>query len=218
MTHEPGAEPVHFSTPGVLRGMSEGALDELRALAMLDKNGDLAKPHITHRRVDVDREPVPRMAVSAPKVLNEAPLYHSFFSRGLAFDLGTTEVLLISGTASVDETGATVHPNDFIAQCWRTFRNISELLWARGMTWHNVVLTHCYLRDIGRDYTAFNNVRSQWYAYIGLHPFPASVGVGATLCRPDLLVEIEAIALSVPKEAVPPVIADPLANRVRRGG
>jgi enamine deaminase RidA (YjgF/YER057c/UK114 family) len=51
------------------------------------------------------------------------------------------------------------------------------------------------MRDIERDYEAFNEVRTQFFKEQGLNPLPASTGVQAILCRPDLLVEIEAMAI-----------------------
>ena len=103
--------------------------------------------------------------------------------------------MLISGTASVDENGKTVHTGDFRAQCRRTYQNITGLLEAEGATWKDIVRTTCYLRDIERDYEAFNEIRTQFFKERGLNPLPASTGVQAILCRPDLLVEIEAIAI-----------------------
>jgi enamine deaminase RidA (YjgF/YER057c/UK114 family) len=135
-------------------------------------------------------------AISAPSVLNEAYAYDrpSSFSRALSFDIGDVTVLLISGTASVDEGGATVHVGDFRAQCWRTYRNISTLLESAGMSWRDIVRTTCYLRDIERDYRDFNEVRTAFFGWLGLDPLPASTGIQARLCREDLLIEIEAIA------------------------
>ena len=61
-----------------------------------------------------------------------------------------------------------------------------------------IVRTTCYLRDIERDYEAFNEGRTEFFREQGLDPLPASTGIQAILCRPDLLVEIEAIAMFVP--------------------
>jgi len=66
---------------------------------------------------------------------------------------------------------------------------------SEGATWKDVVRTTCYLRDIERDYAAFNEERTAFYAQQGLDPLPASTGIQAILCRPELLVEIEAIAM-----------------------
>jgi enamine deaminase RidA (YjgF/YER057c/UK114 family) len=138
-----------------------------------------------------------KKVISAPNVLNEAWCYPrpSSFSRGLRLDIKGVTILLISGTASIDESGQTVHQGDFGAQTLRTYRNITALLEAEGATWKDVVRTTCYLRDIERDYNAFNEIRTQFFAEQGLDRLPASTGIQAILCRPDLLIEMEAMAI-----------------------
>ncbi len=133
------------------------------------------------------------------QVLNEAYDYSkpSSFSRGLRLDFGNVAVLMISGTASIDEHGTTIHVGDFRGQLRRVFQNITGLLATEGANWHDIVRTTCYLRDIDRDYAVFNQERTAFYAAQGLDPLPASVGIQATLCRPDLLIEIEALAVFV---------------------
>jgi enamine deaminase RidA (YjgF/YER057c/UK114 family) len=144
--------------------------------------------------------PVKKRAITNHAVLNEAYAYQkpSSFSRGMRIDLGAVTILLISGTASIDEQGKSIHIGDFRAQMRRTFANITALLEAEGATWHDIVRTTCYLRDIDRDYEAFNEERTVFFAEQGLNPLPASTGIEARLCRPELLVEIEAIAMIVP--------------------
>jgi 2-iminobutanoate/2-iminopropanoate deaminase len=141
---------------------------------------------------------VAKRAISAPSALNEAPAYGSSFSRGLRIDLNGLVILLISGTASIDANGRTLHVGDFRAQCRRTYQNITDLLAAEGATWKDIVRTTCYLRDIERDYAAFNEERTAFFHHQGLDPLPASTGIQAILCRPELLVEIEAIAMFIP--------------------
>lgn len=143
------------------------------------------------------RGPLRKKVISAPEALCEAFHYArpSSFSRGLRVDLGRLAILFISGTASVDERGQSVHTGDFRAQCRRTFQNITALLASEGATWKDVVRTTCYLRDIDRDYKEFNEERTAFYQSQGLDPLPASTGVQAKLCRPELLVEVEAIAM-----------------------
>lgn len=140
---------------------------------------------------------IEKKAISNPRVLNEAYTYPkpSSFSRGLRLEFGNIVVLLISGTASIDEHGRSVHIGDFRGQVRRTFYNITGLLESEGATWKDVVRTTCYLRDIERDYEAFNEERTRFYQEQGLDPLPASTGIQAILCRPELLVEIEAIAI-----------------------
>lgn len=148
--------------------------------------------------------PIEKRAITNHAVLNEAYDYSkpSSFVRGMRIDLNGLVILLISGTASIDEYGKTVHVGDFRAQCRRTFHNITGLLEAEGCTWKDIVRTSCYLRDIDRDYDAFNEERTAFFQQQGLDPVPASTGIQAKLCRSDLLVEIEAIAMfrETPKE------------------
>jgi enamine deaminase RidA (YjgF/YER057c/UK114 family) len=161
--------------------LSTAAAVELAALTPLVRQG----PRVAMR------------ALSAPDVLNEAHAYArpSSFSRGMRVDLPGATMLFLSGTASVDEHGATVHEGDFVAQCLRTYRNLTRLLDAEGADWRDVVRTTCYLRDIERDYAAFNEVRTWFLSRVGCDPLPASTAIQARLCRSDLLVEIEAIAV-----------------------
>ncbi len=176
--------------------LSPGARDELARLGLLGPDGRVRPvPFKKH----AGRAPVcGKRAISAPEVLNDARCYGSSFPRGLRLDFGGVRVLLISGTASIDENGQTVHVGDFAAQCWRTYRNIAVLLASEGANWHDVIRTTCYLRDIERDYDEFNRIRSSFFQWLGLDPLPASVGVQARLCRSDLLIEIEAVAV-IPK-------------------
>ena len=141
--------------------------------------------------------PIKKRAITNHRVLNEAYSYArpSSFSRGMRIDLNGLTILLISGTASIDEDGKSVHTGDLRAQTRRTLANISGLLESEGCTWHDVVRTTCYLRDIDRDYEAFNEVRTAFYLEQGLDPLPASTGIEAKLCRSELLVEMEAIAM-----------------------
>jgi 2-iminobutanoate/2-iminopropanoate deaminase len=141
--------------------------------------------------------PVEKRAISNLGVLNEAYDYprRSSFSRGMRIDLNGLAILLISGTASIDEQGNSLHIGDFRGQMHRTFENITGLLKSEGATWKDIVRTTCYLRDIERDYAAFNEERTAFYQQQGLDPLPASTGIQAILCRPELLVELEAIAM-----------------------
>jgi len=150
------------------------------------------------KKLPKGRKPVSKKAISSPIALNEAMQYGSAFTRGLRVDLpGGITHLLISGTASVGPNGETLYPGDFRAQLWRTYYNITKLLESEGATWHDIVRTTCYIRDIERDYKEFNSVRNEFFTALGLDPFPASTGIQARICRSDLLVEIEAMAIVV---------------------
>lgn len=172
---------------------SDSEREEMTALGVLAADGSVRFPPPD----DVESSPVARRPIHAPRVLNEAYEYArpSSFARGLRVELGTHALLLISGTASIDEAGRTTHVGDFRAQLWRTYRNITALLEAEHATWRDVVRTTCYLRDIERDYKDFNEIRTAFFTWQALDPLPASTGIQARLCREDLLVEIEAMAV-----------------------
>lgn len=152
---------------------------------------------------DLAHTPIAKRPITNHDVLNEAFAYAkpSSFARGMRIDLNGLTILLISGTASIDEYGKSVHIGDFRAQLRRTYENITGLLASEGATWHDIVRTSCYLRDIDRDYEVFNEERTKFFAEQELDPLPASTGIQAKLCRPELLVEIEAIAMfQTPKQ------------------
>ena len=184
-------EPLLFD----VSQLSEGEKEEMNILGILSEDGHLLKED--YSSIHVDRPPIPKQAVHAPQALNEAFNYSrpSSFSRALRLDFGDYKVVLVSGTASVNEEGKTAHIGDFRAQTWRTYRNITQLLDAEGMTWHDVIRTTNYLRDMERDYKAFNQIRTSFFNWLKLHPLPASTGIQAILCWNTLLVEIEAIAV-----------------------
>lgn len=182
--------------------LSAAAREELGALGVYQEDGS-RRGHAEGIDHVEGRALIPKRATGAHDVLNEAYDYRprpSSFSRGMRVELPGATMIFLSGTASIDEHGATVHPGDFEAQCLRTYRNLTRLLAAEGASWHDVVRTSCYLRDIERDYDTFNDMRTFFFEeVVGLDLLPASTGIQARLCRSDLLVEMEAIAM-VPRE------------------
>jgi enamine deaminase RidA (YjgF/YER057c/UK114 family) len=143
-----------------------------------------------------ERARVRKSAISNPAALNEAYDYprRVAFSRGMRVELDSCVTIYVSGTASVDENGKSIHIGDVRAQTRRAFTNIASLLASEGADWHDIVRTTCYLKDFV-NYDAFNDVRNAFYEEQELDPLPASTCIQATLCRPELLVEIEAIAI-----------------------
>lgn len=164
---------------------------EMRKLGLLDTDDNILALAPAPAQVE-------RKSIEAREVLNEAYDYAlpSSFTRGLGVRIESgQQILWLSGTASIDERGATVHAGDFRAQTWRTYRNLTGLLASEGATWHDVVRTSCYLRDIERDYDEFNRLRTLFFECLGVSPLPASTGIQARLCRSDLLIEIELFAI-----------------------
>lgn len=178
-----------------LSELTPGEKEEMRKLGILSRDNAITRTEMPE--IHNNRPPIEKHSVHAPQVINEAYNYQkpSSFSRALRLELGDYKVLLVSGTASVNEEGKPEHIGDFKAQLWRTYRNISNLLEAEDMSWHDVVRTTNYLRDIERDYADFNKIRTTFYSWLGLDPLPASTGIQARLCWETLLVEIEVYAV-----------------------
>lgn len=178
-----------------LAKLTEGEQIEMEKLGILSSDNKITET--VYPEIHENRPPIEKHVVHAPHIINEAYNYEkpSSFSRALRLDLGGYKVLLISGTASVNEEGKPEHIGDFKAQLWRTYRNITNLLNAEGMTWHDVVRTTNYLRDIERDYAEFNKIRTTFYQWQGLDPLPAATGIQVRLCWETLLVEIEVYAI-----------------------
>jgi len=149
------------------------------------------------RAAPVGKKRIGKRPICAPEVLNEAYDYAkpSAFSRGMRVELGDVVMLFISGTASVDENGESVHVGDLRNQVRRMFFNVTKLLEAEGADWHDVARTTIYLKSMSSDYAAFNEERCAFYDQYGVHPPPASTCVEAGICRPELLCEMEAIAV-----------------------
>jgi enamine deaminase RidA (YjgF/YER057c/UK114 family) len=121
--------------------------------------------------------------------LNEAADYGASFSRGMKLVLPEKTVLFISGTASVDEQGATVHVGDIRGQIERMLLNVRELLAPHDADFSDVVQVITYLKS-REDLDLFLEIWEDW----GLRGLPNSI-VEAGVCRPDLLCELEAIAI-----------------------
>jgi enamine deaminase RidA (YjgF/YER057c/UK114 family) len=122
------------------------------------------------------------------RTLGEAWLYGSDFSRGLRVVEANKIALYVSGTASVDEAGHTIHVGDLAGQAGRMLTNISVLLEAQGASFRDIVSAVTYLKRRSDAPVLRAIFRDQ-----GFDGFP-SVLVEAAICRPDLLCETEAMA------------------------
>lgn len=130
----------------------------------------------------------PPMVMTTP-TLNEAPVYGADFSRGMRIEDSNKTGLLVSGTASLDETGATVHVGDFDAQADRMLLNVSTLLEGQGATYGDIVSAITYVKnraDAERLRTKFRGA--------GFEGFPNTL-VEAAVCRAELLCETEVLAV-----------------------
>ena len=106
------------------------------------------------------------------------------------------ELLFVSCQAAVDERGNVVSPGDCAAQSEFIMRNIKTILEVAGSDMGRVVKITCFLTRT-EDYPAYNSVRRKWFAS---GPPASSTVIVAALVRPELVVEVEAIAV-VPARA-----------------
>lgn len=131
--------------------------------------------------------PADATVVSTP-TLNEAWSYGSDFSRGMRVTDSTQVTLHVSGTASLDEAGRTVH-GDATAQAERMLDNIAALLAGQGAGFGDLASAITYLKRPA-DAAAVRAV----FARRRFRGFPRSL-VEAPLCRPELLCETEAVCV-----------------------
>jgi enamine deaminase RidA (YjgF/YER057c/UK114 family) len=127
--------------------------------------------------------------MSAPTLINEAWVYGADFSRGVKIVDANKIALYVSGTASVDEAGRTVHVGDLEAQAKRMLVNISALLAAHGASFQNVVSAVTYLKNPSDAPL----LRAMFQEH-GFEDFPCTL-VEAPICRPELLCETEVVAV-----------------------
>ncbi len=120
---------------------------------------------------------------------NEATEYGSAFARGMALTLGAHRYLFISGTASIDDHGATVFPGDFEAQTQQTIEAIGALLEAAGASLGDIRQATTFIKRL-EDRPSYDRLARR----AGLDRVPAVV-VATDACRDNLLIEIDATAI-----------------------
>ncbi|MGC4067123.1 MAG: Rid family hydrolase [Polyangiaceae bacterium] len=126
--------------------------------------------------------------LSAPEYLGPTHLYGVTFERGTRIAYGDRSHAFISGTASIDPEGRTLHVGDIERQCRRAFENVSALLADAGGSFADVAQLTVYVRD-GADGPFVERFLEDQF------PNLPSVIVRAPVCRPSWLVEIECIAV-----------------------
>jgi enamine deaminase RidA (YjgF/YER057c/UK114 family) len=100
------------------------------------------------------------------------------------------KTIFVSGQLARNAKGEVVGQGDMRAQIRQTGENIKAALAAAGATLHDVVKTNTYVTDI-EEFFKHTDVRME---YFGALPTSTTVEV-RRLAHPDLLVEIEVIAV-----------------------
>lgn len=104
-------------------------------------------------------------------------------------------LVFVSGTVGWAPDGR-VSP-DIREQCRQMYENVRQVLASAGSSLEDVVSTTTYLVNVS-DYRALNEIRAQ---YFKSDPPTSAVVVVKELVRPDLLVEVEAVAEIAKKPA-----------------
>jgi enamine deaminase RidA (YjgF/YER057c/UK114 family) len=130
-------------------------------------------------------------AQEIPSPLQETPRsYGSSFARAVELVSGGLRRLLISGTASIAKNGHSAHPGDARGQVELTMDVVRAILVSRGMNFADATRVTAYVKH-PEDAPVFD----AWLAKHGLHAWPV-VTAPATICRDELLFEVELDAVS----------------------
>lgn len=100
-------------------------------------------------------------------------------------------ILFTSGQIAIDPATGKVEAGDIESQSKQVMKNLTAVLEEAGCTWKNVVKTTCFLKDVAKDFAAFNAV----YADALGDCKPARSCVGVAELPKGVLVEVEAIAV-----------------------
>lgn len=125
----------------------------------------------------------------ASPLQNPALDYKSSFSRAVEMAYPTHKNLLISGTASIDPSGATVHLDDPEKQIRLTLDVVHAILESRGMGWGDLFRGIAYFKNM--DWLP---IYEKIAGELNIPRFPLAIS-HADVCRHDLLFEIEVDAV-----------------------
>jgi len=120
---------------------------------------------------------------------NEATDYGSAFSRGVSITTQTCKYIFISGTASIDEQGQSIHFRDMKLQTIRTIKNVESLLQSEGAQLSQIQRATAFVKN-KEDIPIFE----QEIMRNGMPNIPI-IRTIADVCRDELLFEFDAAAV-----------------------
>lgn len=177
---------VHFSAAGLstareamfpastgIQGRHDGeeCVMDLLAIDASPESGFLVRPILRSARQD------------------QAFAYGSAFSRAMVIERDGKKVIHVSGTASIDTGGRSRHAGDAAAQYCETLLSIGALLEEEDASIADIVQGTLFCKS-----TAVAKTCEEAARHLRLPNLPL-IEVVADVCRPELLVEIEAVAL-----------------------
>lgn len=134
----------------------------------------------------------------APTHLNPTYEYGVSFERGAYVDYGDRRHVFISGTASINNRGEIMYPDDIRRQTERMWKNVGALLNEADCDFSDLGYIIVYLRDIS-DYKVVKDLFDIRF------PNTPKVITLAPVCRPGWLIEMECMGV---KEMVNTKFAD----------
>ena len=118
--------------------------------------------------------------------------YRSSFSRAVEVAYPDHSLVMVSGTASIAPDGRTLHVGDVAKQIHLTLDVVEAIIESRGMDWENTTRAVAYFHDIGALPVFEECCRARRIAPLPFAP------AHATVCRADLLFELELDAVALP--------------------
>lgn len=193
--HMPAGDPTASPFPASTGIGTGGERITMACLAMQSSRPDVFTVPLENPQQTPAFDYQPHYSPQSPK-----------FSRAMAVVQGHFVTTLISGTASIVDS-RTVHPGDAERQTRQTIENIESLVSAANFARHGLPGAGATLKDVAKlrvyvkraqDYGICRSAVEQ-----ALPGVPA-IYLQADVCRPDLLVEIEAVTFSPLRPAAPP--------------
>ena len=145
---------------------------------------------------NIREEQIIRM--TARENLSDTIVYGVTFERGFRIRYGDRSHIYISGTASIDADGNTIHLSDVRMQTERTLDNVEALLRPHNATMNDMQYLIVYLRNV-KHWTQIQDIL--------VRRIPESVAVlpvMAPVCRPNWLVEMEGVGIIPDATEFPP--------------
>ncbi len=115
--------------------------------------------------------------------------YGSAFSRGVSIQGKGFRQIFVSGTAAIDDRGYSLHAGNTEAQITRTIENVRTLIAKEGASLNDIRCATVFLKR-PEDINIFEKVAGRFQ----MQHLPA-VCVTADICRPELLFEMDALAV-----------------------
>jgi enamine deaminase RidA (YjgF/YER057c/UK114 family) len=176
-------------TPPILllsKGRSEEGLSSppVRAWEQMEEHKNIPPPLRGGDKGEGVSKPLARRLINPCQA--EAFHYYSAFSRGVLIEEPDVSIIQVSGTAAIDEHGASIYPGDVRSQIACTFEKIESLVSPEGASLTDICAATVFVKR-----PEYAEVFREVAALRGLKELPY-VCVVADICREELLFEMDA--------------------------